>query len=72
MRNASYMLALIGMLIQLAAAAAWWNIFRQPVAKPAAGRLEYNTRSANLAAVASVTAFGICAVAAIFAIVGWL
>jgi len=71
-RNVSYMLALIGMIVQLAAAAAWWGIFRQPETEPTAGRLQQATSRANLAAIATMGAFGLCAVAAILAILSWL
>jgi hypothetical protein len=72
MRDASYMVALIGAFVLLAAVAAWWNILRQPKLEPIAGRLELDSRGANSAAIATVVAFGLSAVAAILAIIGWL
>ena len=72
MRNVSYMLAFIGMFVQLGATAAWWNIFRQPIPAPSAGRLKQDTRRANSAAIATVAAFGLSVVAAFLAIVGWI
>jgi len=71
MRDASYVIALISSLVLLAAIAAWWKILRQPQLVPAAGRLELDTR-ANSAAIATLAAFGLSAVAAILAIIGWL
>jgi len=71
MRDASYVIALIGSLVLLVAIAAWWKILRQPQLVPAAGRLELDTR-ANSAAIAVLAAFGLSAVAAILAIMGWL
>jgi hypothetical protein len=71
-RNISYILAFMGVLMQLAAAAAWWNIFRQPEPAPTAGRLQRATGRANLAAIAAMGAFGLCAVAAILAIISWM
>lgn len=71
-RDASYMFALLGALVLLGAARAWWNIGRQPEAQLAAGRLEQNSRTANSAAIAIFMAFGLSVVAAILAIGGWL
>jgi len=71
MREASYMVALIGTFVLLAAVAAWWNILRHPQSVPAIGRLELDAR-ANSAAIAIFAALGISAVAAIMAIIGWL
>ena len=72
MHSASYMVALIGALVLLAAAAAWWKIFRQPRTAPSARRLAENDRLANSAAIAIAAAFGISAVAAILAIIRWI
>ena len=71
MRDASYIVALIGTFVLLAAVAAWWNILRHPQLVPATGRLELDSR-ANSAAIATLAALGISAVAAILAIIGWL
>ena len=72
MRDASYILALIGMFILLAAGAAWWDIFRQPETVPSSGRVQLDTRRANLAAIATVAALGLSVVAAFLAIVSWM
>ena len=73
MRDASYMVAFFGALILLAAAGAWWMIFRHPDKRPV-GRGEPRapeSRRVKAAAIASVIAFGVCAVAAVLAVVGW-
>lgn len=72
MRDASYILALIGMFVLLAAGAAWWDIFRQPQTVPSTGRLQLHPRRANVAAIATVAAFGLSVVAAFLAIVSWM
>jgi uncharacterized iron-regulated membrane protein len=68
----SYMVALIGALVLLAAVAAWWKIFRQPRRAPSPRRLAQDNRSANAAAIAMAVAFGLCALAAILAIIDWI
>jgi uncharacterized membrane protein len=72
MRDASYIVALMGSFVLLAAIAAWWNILRQPQLDPAAGYLDQDTSRTNSAAIATEVAFGLSAVAAILAIIGWL
>lgn len=71
MQEISYVIALVGTLMLLASAAAWWNVFRQSQLQPAAGRLEQDTRE-NTAAIALVAAFGLSLVAAILAIFAWM
>jgi hypothetical protein len=70
MQGTSYIIALIGALVLLASGAIWWNVFFQPEPELAAGRLEQYARRANWAAIATMAAFGLSAVAAILAIIG--
>jgi hypothetical protein len=68
----SYIIALVGTMALLASGAAWWNALGRPQLQPVAGRLERDTRGANLAAMALVVAFGLSLVAAILAIYAWI
>lgn len=72
MRDAGYLLALIGTFVLLAAVAAWWKIFRQPETQPTAQRLEQDIRGVNSAAIATFLALALSAVAAILAVLAWL
>ena len=70
MREASYLVALLGGLFLLAAAAVWWRVYSESS--------EAKTREAGIdsrlflsAAMLTSVAFGVCGLAAILAVVGW-
>ena len=72
MQNISYIITLLGALVLLASGAAWWSALRHRDLAPISGRFEQDTRRANSAAIATVAAFGLSAVAAILAMMGSL
>ena len=72
MQILSYIITFIGVLVLLVSGAAWWNASRQPNLTNVAGHVEHNNGRANLAAIATVAAFGLSLAAAILAIISSL
>jgi len=68
MRDASYFIALFGVLFLAVAAVGWWRIVRKPDEKPPT---ESDSRRTNSAGMVIAIAFLLSATAAVFAIVGW-
>ena len=71
MREISYVVALLGALFLLAAAAAWWKVVREPEPEATKGRVGVDSRRVKAAATATAIAFGLCGVAAIIGVVDW-
>lgn len=69
MRDASYIVALFGILFLVVAAFGWWRIVLKPDHVPPT---ENGSKRANSAAMVIVMAFLLSAAAATVAIVGWL
>ena len=65
------LLVFAGALVLIAAAVAWWKVLRFPTLGPEAGRRELDLRRIEVAAMTTATAFVLCAVAAILAVVDW-
>lgn len=67
MRDASYILALFGLLFLAVAAVAWLRIYRKPDQEPPT---KQDDRRSGSAAMFIVVAFLLSAAAALFAVVG--
>jgi uncharacterized iron-regulated membrane protein len=72
MQNISYIITFIAILVLLVSGAVWWNASRQPKLTNGAGPLEQDSGRANLAAIATVAAFGLSLAAAILAMISSL
>ena len=66
-----HIVAFFGALALSAAAVAWWKVVRFPTKGPEAERQGLDSRRIETAALTSAIAFGLCAVAALLAIVRW-
>ncbi len=53
MLEASYVVAFLGALVLLAAAAAWWKVVREPEDEPTAGRVGLHSHRVKSAAMAT-------------------
>lgn len=71
MTELSYVLALLGGLFLLAAAAVWWRVYRE-ASEAEARAAGIDSRLMGSAAMLTSIAFGLSGVAAILAIVGWI
>lgn len=69
MRDTSYIVAIIGALFLAVAGVAWLRIVRKPDEKPPT---EKNIKRGSSAAMVIVIAFVLSAVAAGFAVFGWI
>lgn len=67
MRDLSYVIALAGILVLAGAGFAWWRIIRKPDEIPPTAK---NDRRSGRAAKLIVIALGLCAAAALVALVG--
>ena len=70
MREASYVLGLLGGLFLLAAAAVWWRVYSTTSEGEARG-VGIDTRLFRSAAMLTSVAFGVSGLAAVLAIVSW-
>jgi hypothetical protein len=70
MRELSYIVALIGGLFLIAAAAVWWRVYTE-ASEAEAREAGIDTRLLRSAAMLTSVAFGITGIAAILAVVGW-
>lgn len=68
MRDASYVVAILGALFLAVAAIAWWKIGRKPDEQPPTS---HDVKRGNFAARVIVIAFALSVVAAVVAIFGW-
>lgn len=66
------MLAILSSLLLGASVIIWVNVLRGPLLQRLDGKRPSNARPAELASGLLVFAFGIAAIAAILAIVGWI
>ena len=71
MRELSYVTALLGGLLLLAAAVAWWRVVREPEQEPTEGRIGIDSRRVKDAARMTAAAFAVSGIAAILAVVDW-
>lgn len=62
-------LAFLGALILSAAAVAWWKVVRFPAKGPEDGRRQLDVHRIEVAARTTAIAFGLCAAAAMVALV---
>ena len=69
MRDTSFILSLFAGVLLIVAAVAWFRIIRKPDRVPPTQK---NVKRGNRAAIAIVLAFGVSAVAALVAIIGWI
>jgi hypothetical protein len=69
LRDTSYIVAIIGTVFLAVAGVAWWRIARKPDEEPPT---EKNIKRGGSAAMIVVLAFLLSAVAAAFALFGWL
>lgn len=67
MRDASYIVALFGVMFLVVAGVAWWRIVRSPAEAPPTQK---DLKRASSAAMVIVVAFLLCALAAAFALLG--
>lgn len=70
MREASYIIGLLGGLFLLAAAAVWWRVYSKTSEAEARG-VGIDTRLFRSAAMLTSVAFGVSGLAAIVAIASW-
>ena len=71
MRELSYIIALMGGLVLLVAAAAWWKVVREPEPESKEGRDGLDSRRVKAAARTTAIAFALSGLAAIVAVVDW-
>ncbi len=69
MRDASYLIAVFGLLFLAVGSLAWFRIIRKPDQSPPT---EQDSRRSASAAMVIVVAFLLCAAAAIAAVIGWI
>jgi hypothetical protein len=69
MRDTSFLIAVFAVLVLGVAALAWFRIIRKPDQDPPTKK---DDRRAGSAAMLIVVAFGLSAVAAFLAVVGWI
>lgn len=67
MRDASYIVALLGVIFLVVAGLAWWRIVRSPAETPPTAK---DSKRASFAAMVIVIAFLLSAVAAAIALLG--
>ena len=72
MRELSYIVALLGGLVLLVAAAAWWRVVREPEQESTEGRVGLDSNRVKAAARMTAAAFALSGIAAILAVVGWI
>ena len=70
MREVSYLVALVGGLFLIAAAAVWWRVYTD-AGETKAREAGIDTRLLRSAAMLTSLAFAITGLAAILAVVGW-
>jgi hypothetical protein len=70
MREVSYVIALLGALVLLAAAAAWWRVYTR-ASEAEARAAGIDTRLFGWAAMLTSIAFAVSGLAAVLAVVSW-
>ncbi len=70
MREISYLVALVGALFLIAAAAVWWRVYTE-ASEARSREAGIDTRLLRSAAMLTSAAFGITGLAAILAVVSW-
>jgi hypothetical protein len=71
MRDASYIVALFGVVILLAAIGFGWKLVRAPRVRSSSAAVGRDDRRTNAAGIALAIALGLSVVAATLAILGW-